>query len=200
MCLDSCKTRVPTLVLLCHYFCLPQRFGHTPAGVGTLWLLLLPWSCYGLWPWPWSSFRVLPCRLCFPRVVLHLPRTATGVNQWWSACAMQVRLAHGWFGKYYACLGIPEDSECSCTAWQTAAGEPNITPIVQTQAHILLECPSFAAACAHHFFDPILGKLWLLWVILSSRAGNIALCEFLKETNMFFKQRPPAAPDPPSGT
>jgi ribonuclease HI len=73
---------------------------------------------------------------------------SSGENRRWSARAMQVRLAHGWFGEYYARIGVPEDDECPCTAWQTAAGDTLIRPIVETWEHILLHCPLYAAARA----------------------------------------------------
>jgi hypothetical protein len=107
---------------------------------------------------------------------------------------VQVRLAHGWFGKYYARISVPEDNECHYTVWQTTAGDTLIHPIVKTREHILLHCPSYAAACAQHFHNILTGEVMLLPVILGLAHGDIALCAFLKETNTFFKQHRPWQP------
>jgi hypothetical protein len=107
---------------------------------------------------------------------------------------MQVRLAHGWFGEYYARIGVPEDDECPCTAWRTAAGDTSIRPIVETREHILLHCPLYAAARARHFHNVLTDKIMSLPVILGTAHRDIKLCAFLRETNAFFKQRRPRQP------
>jgi len=95
---------------------------------------------------------------------------------------VQCRTGHAFMGEYYNKHIPTEDRSCPC-------GEP-----LQSRDHILATCPTYEN---HRQLLKEASEDLVTSDILGTKDGVDALINFLRATNAFKKQRPPAPPEVP---
>jgi hypothetical protein len=105
----------------------------------------------------------------------------------WGARVIQVALGHRWFGVYRLHFNLG-NSSCPCSdplesGDEAADDDPDL--VLQTQWHLLYECPLFKDARTRFLYNHVLGILPSEEYLFGSSDGIKNLLAFLSATNVF---------------